>query len=156
MLHTALEFLKGSCGFWILSTICRSWIWQIVLLWDPLDLGSCIRAMLWDPRDLGSCRAVLPSDPVDLGSYFLVTARVWRPCGWDKASINSKLTFHQSHFASCCTYCLGKMYRKLWTRVGKFKPPSGLNRFKPWFNPRPTGGGGAISSPPLWFSCDIF
>ena len=91
-----------------------SWIWQIVLLWDPLDLVSCIRAMLWDPRDLGSCRAVLPSDPVDLGSRFLVTARVWRPCGWYKASRNSKLTFHQPHFASC----LGKCIESSWTLQG--------------------------------------
>ena len=91
---------SGSCRLFVVC-FYGSWIWQIVLLWDPLDLGSCIRAMLWDPRDLGSCRAVLPSDPVDLGSCFLVTARVWRPCGWDKASRNSKLTFHQPYFASC-------------------------------------------------------
>ena len=83
MLHTALEYLQGSCGFWILSTVCRV-ILRILNLancfalgsFGPLDLGSCIRAMLWDPRGLGSCRAVLPSDPVDLGSCFLVTARV--------------------------------------------------------------------------------
>ena len=55
------KFVAGSYGCWIS---------QIVLLWDPLDVGSCIQAMSWDPRDSGSCQAVLPSDPVDLGSCF--------------------------------------------------------------------------------------
>ena len=88
---------SGSCRLFA-AWFYGSWISQIVLLWDPLNLGSCIRAMLWDPRYLGSCRAVLPSDPVDLGFCFLVTTRVWRPCGWDKASRNSKL--RQSLFIS--------------------------------------------------------
>ena len=60
---------SGSCRLFVVW-FYGSWISQIVLLWDPLDIGSCIRAMLWDPRDLWSCRAVLPSDPVDLGSCF--------------------------------------------------------------------------------------
>ena len=34
MLHTALEFLKGSCGFWILSTVCR-------VILRILDLANC-------------------------------------------------------------------------------------------------------------------
>ena len=43
------KIVVGSYGYW--KT-------QIVLLWDPLDLGSCIRAISWDPRDPGSSQAV--------------------------------------------------------------------------------------------------
>ena len=43
----------GSCRLFVVR-FYGSWISQIVLLWDPLDLGSCIQVMLWDPRDLGS------------------------------------------------------------------------------------------------------
>ena len=57
-----------------------SWITQNVLLLDPLDLGSCIRAMSWDPRDPGSSQAVLPLDPVDLGACFLAR-RISDPIG---------------------------------------------------------------------------
>ena len=39
MLHTALEFLKGSCGFWILSTVCRV-ILRILNLANCFAVGS--------------------------------------------------------------------------------------------------------------------
>ena len=47
-----------------------SWISQIVLLFDPLDLGSRVRAISLDPRDPGSCQVALSSDPVNIGSCF--------------------------------------------------------------------------------------
>ena len=60
---------KGSCGSWILSTkfvvgSYGSWTSQIVLLWDPLDLGSWIQGLSWDPMDLGSCTVTYINNPL--------------------------------------------------------------------------------------------
>ena len=85
----------------------------IFLLLDPLDLGSCIRAMSWNPRDPGFSQAVLPSDPVDLGASFLATcmsdpmgstiyrrALQWDPIGsWIHTTFRLKIFWdHRSEF----------------------------------------------------------
>ena len=46
------HFLKGLFGSWSLSTkfvvgSYGSWISHVVVLWDPLDLGSCIQTVLY-------------------------------------------------------------------------------------------------------------
>ena len=56
MLHTALEFLKGSCGFWILSTVYRvilrildpvkPFCRRILFILDPVfGHGTCLTPM---------------------------------------------------------------------------------------------------------------
>ena len=125
MLHTALEFLKGSCGFWILSTVCR-------VILRILDLANCFAvgsfgswilypAMLWDPKDLGSCRAVLPSDPVDLGSCF------WSRHVSDAHAVGTKRPEFKTHF-SPATLCI-LLHLLSWENVSKALNPAGFTAF---------------------------
>ena len=126
MLHTALEFLKGSCGFWILSTVCRDC--------DSTDLGSgklfCC-GILWI-LDLvsGLCYGILgildPVEPFCRRILWILDPVFWsrqrhvsdaHAVGTKRPEIqNSLFTSHTLHPAA--SYCLGKMYRKLWTLQG--------------------------------------
>ena len=58
----------GSYGYW--KT-------QIVLLWDPLDLGSCIRAISWDPRILDPLKPICRRTLWSLAPVFFGHAHVW-------------------------------------------------------------------------------
>ena len=114
----------GSCRLFVVW-FYGSWISQIVLLWDPLDLGSCIRAMLWDPRELGSCRAVLPSDPVDLGSCF----RSWHvPGAHVVGTKRPEIQNSDSHFSSA-TLCTLLQNVLSWENVSKALNPAGFTAF---------------------------
>ena len=121
---------SGSCRLFVVW-FYGSWISQIVLLWDPLDLGSCIRAMLWDPRDLGSCGAVCRRilwilDPVfwswHVSDAHAVGISVW--ISGDKASRNSKL--RQSLFIS---HTLHLAHLLSWKKVSKALNPAGFTAF---------------------------
>ena len=109
---------SGSCRLFVVW-FYGSWISQLVLLWDPLDLGSCIQVMLWDPRDLGSCLAVLPSDPVFWSRHLSDAHAV----GTKRPEIQNS----DSHFSSV-TLCI-LLHLLSWENVSKALNPVGFTAF---------------------------
>ena len=106
--------------------------------------------MLWDPRDLGSCRAVLPLDPVFWSRHVSDAHAV----GTKRPEIQNSVTFHQPHFASCCSYLLP------WENVSKALNPAGFKAFDKFSqdgaDPKDRSGSNILFNQLCFFARDVF